>query len=185
MNQHRIGLFIASLGILCALISLGVVIVLSPLEGILLTLLFTGICGAVYWSVLRPILHDRALQKRGLPASAVILEARDTGTTVNRNPKVDLLLEIRPGDGGASYQARATPVVSRLQAALLQPGTAVEVKIDPRDRKRVALASVSTSGGLSRDPAESRLERLQDLHRKGLITEAEYRRKREEILRGL
>lgn len=184
MNQHRIGLVIASLGILCAVLSLVVVIVLSPLEGILLTLVFTGICGAVYRSVLRPILHDRALQKRGLPASAIILEARDTGTTVNRNPKVNLLLEIQP-EGGAPYQVRATPVVSRLQASLLQPGTAVEVKIDPRDKKRVALASVTSAEGVSPGPSAARLERLQDLRRKGLITEAEYRRKREEIIRGL
>lgn len=184
MNQQTVGMVVASLGLLCAVLSLAVAVILSPLEGTLLSVFFAGVCALVYCRIARPILQDRALQKTGIPAEAVVLEARDTGTTVNRNPKVELLLEIRPSED-TPFQMKTAHVVSRLQAPLLQPGTVVEVRYDPRDRRRISLAAVSSSAAGGRKGPAERLVDLDDLRRRGLITDAEYHQKRAEILRNL
>ena len=186
MTQKTIGIVVASLGILCAVLSLVVVVVQSPKEGSILFLFFLAVCGGVYIKVIRPILQSRALQKTGISAKAVILEAKDTGTTVNRNPKVELLLEVHPQEG-SPYKVKTSPIVSRLQASLLQPGTSVEIMHDPSDRTKVALRSVTTgpeTANVGSSPAV-RMDQLEELRAKGMITEEEYRQKRKEILRDL
>lgn len=75
----------------------------------------------------------------GLPAQATILQIWDTGMTMNRNPVVGFLLEVRPASG-ASWQAKTKLVVSRLAVSRVQPGVIVPVRYDPNDHTRVSLA---------------------------------------------
>lgn len=81
----------------------------------------------------------RELQKKGVSADATILEIWDTGMSVNENPVVGLLLEVRPADRPA-YQAKTKALVSRVHIPMVQPGLVVPVWLDPADPARVSLA---------------------------------------------
>jgi hypothetical protein len=80
----------------------------------------------------------RTLLAEGEPAQAKILKLRDTGTTLNDNPKVELLLEVHPRDR-AAYRVETKCYVSRLRISQVQTGAFVAVKIDPQDITKVAL----------------------------------------------
>ena len=80
----------------------------------------------------------KTLQEIGEPAEAEIIKIWDTGITVNNNPVVGFLLEVRPA-GKPTYQAKTKLRISRLDIPRFQPGALVSVRIDPRDPKHVAL----------------------------------------------
>jgi hypothetical protein len=89
-----------------------------------------------------PIVSSRAnrvLLEDGQPAQATILKVRDTGTTINNNPVVRLLLEVQP-PGGTPFQAETERLIPRLQIPQIQPGSVVAVRYDPQT-KAVALES--------------------------------------------
>ena len=75
--------------------------------------------------------------RNGVTAPARVLKVRDTGVSINDNPQVGLLLEVTPATE-AAFQAESKLVVSRLNAALVQPGVAAEVKYDPRNHARLS-----------------------------------------------
>lgn len=75
-------------------------------------------------------LQNRAVLNQGLPAEAIILKVTDTGTTINNNPVVRLLLEVHPPNQPI-FQAEAERLISRLQIPQVQPGAIVQVKYDP------------------------------------------------------
>lgn len=74
---------------------------------------------------------NRSLQQNGLSAEATILKIWDTGTTINENPVVRMLLEVRP-PGGTPFQAETERLIPRLQVPQVQPGAVVAVKFDPQ-----------------------------------------------------
>ena len=80
----------------------------------------------------------KALQETGEPAEAEIIKIWDTGMTVNDDPVVGFLLEVRPA-GKPIYQAETKLRISRLAISRFQPGAVVPVRIDPRHPKHVAL----------------------------------------------
>jgi hypothetical protein len=86
----------------------------------------------------REMAQARALVATGEPAQAKILRMWDTGTTLNDDPKVKFLLEIRPS-GRDPYQAEVKCYVSRLSLPQVQPGNVIAVKIDRQDETRIAL----------------------------------------------
>jgi len=80
----------------------------------------------------------KALQEIGESAEATILKIWDTGMTVNDDPVVGFLLDVRPS-GKPGYQAETKLQISRVDIPRVQPGTVVAVRIDPKDPKHVAL----------------------------------------------
>jgi hypothetical protein len=76
--------------------------------------------------------------KDGTPAQATILRIWDTGTTINDNPVVGLLLEVRPQNLPA-YQAESKSMIPRLSISQFQPGAIIPVRIDPQNQARVVL----------------------------------------------
>lgn len=96
-------------------------------------------------------ISNTTLQETGRTADATILEISDTGTTVNENPVVHFVLDVRPGDYPA-FQAETEMLISRLQIPMIQPGTVVVVKYDP-DTQRVALAK-DDNGNITLKSAE-------------------------------
>lgn len=121
--------------------------------------------------------------KNGVRAPATVIEVRDTGVTINDNPQVGLLLEVKPRDR-ATFLAEAKMVVSRLNAALVQPGVAAEVVFDPDKPTRIQVANLDLEQ-VTGDTSESRLKELNRLYDQGLITGEEYRAKRQEIITKL
>ena len=80
----------------------------------------------------------RDLQKRGVTADATILKVWDTGITVNNDPVVNLLLEVRPASGN-QYEAQTKALISRIDVPQFQPGNVIPVVYDPNDPKQVAI----------------------------------------------
>jgi hypothetical protein len=80
----------------------------------------------------------KELQTTGEAAQAEILKIWDTGMTVNDDPVVGFLLEVRP-TGKDAYQAETKLRISRLYVPQVQPGAVVPVRIDTNDPKRVSL----------------------------------------------
>jgi hypothetical protein len=133
--------------------------------------------------------RDAKLLRDGRPASATVTSIRDTGTTVNKNPRVELTLQVRPEDG-PSFEVKAKRTISRL--ALPQVGGVYAIKYDPQHRESfvwdesrpggsvrgTAPSPVSTTGG---DPLD-RLEKLADLKAKGVLTDAEFAAEKAKIL---
>ncbi len=82
---------------------------------------------------------DRRLIAGGIPATALVLEVRDTGVTINH---VNAVLEARlqvtiPGQ--EPYETTAEVTLGRMSWGALQPGMTVAVKVDPKNPLRVAI----------------------------------------------
>jgi hypothetical protein len=72
------------------------------------------------------------LLANGQPGTATISAIRDTGTTINDNPVVDLDLQVTVG-GSAPYVVTHRQMISRLAIPSFQPGATVPVHVDPAD----------------------------------------------------
>ncbi|MBP8002871.1 MAG: hypothetical protein KA314_22090 [Chloroflexi bacterium] len=104
------------------------------------SLLFTGaIIFFVYRMVYGKINQSNKLLTTGVPAQARVLQLADTGVRLNDNPQVKLVLEVHPM-GQPPYQVETTAFVSMLKLAQIQPGQTVNVRYDPADQSKVALA---------------------------------------------
>ena len=147
----------------------------------LIILVTVLISAAIMLPFLR-ILFPREI-KNGVTAQARVLKVWDTGVSINTNLQVGLLLEVSP-PGGTPFQAEGKTLVSRLNVALVQPGATAEVKYDPEKPQRLQVLSLNLQPAASTNTA-TRLEELDALRDKDLITEEEYRQKREEILKSL
>jgi hypothetical protein len=80
----------------------------------------------------------RKIRAVGVPADATVVRIWDTGVTVNDDPVVAFLLEVKPTDRPA-FQAETKALVSRLAVPRVQPGAQLKVMYDPNDTTRVAL----------------------------------------------
>lgn len=121
--------------------------------------------------------------KNGVTAQARVMKVWDTGVSINDNPQVGLLLHITPSMS-AAFDVEAKTIVSRLNAALVQPGITAEIKYDPQNPRRLQIITLNIEE-IGSGTAESRLEELKALLDRRLITEDEYNRKREEIIKAL
>jgi len=121
--------------------------------------------------------------KNGVTAPAKVLKVWDTGTTINDNPQIGMLLEVTPSLG-ASFQAEAKTIVSRLNAALVQPGITAKVIYDPEKPKRIQVSEVHVENSAESN-AVTRMGELEQLRTRHLISEEEYQEKRKKILENL
>jgi hypothetical protein len=97
---------------------------------------FGGMGFLLYKLLWGPRINTRRLKKTGITGKAKILEVRDTNITINNNPQIKLLLEVK-NNSGQTYTTACRTVISRLQPGLFQPGMEVPVKIDPANEKNV------------------------------------------------
>jgi hypothetical protein len=97
--------------------------------------------GMIWFSfyMIRRVMNPHGNMADAVLAQATILNMWDTGTTLNDNPQVGLLLEVHPA-GGQPYQVQTKSLVSRLKIPMVQIGNVVPVKYDPRDPSKVVLA---------------------------------------------
>lgn len=82
--------------------------------------------------------EDDLLRKEGLAASGRVLAARQTGTWVNNNPKVELELLVSGGPA-AEYEARLRAVIPQVNLPAVQPGAVLKIKVARDDPQRVVL----------------------------------------------
>jgi hypothetical protein len=79
------------------------------------------------------------LAAHGVPGRAVITALRDTGMTVNDNPRVELTLEVTVGEK-PPYTTTHAQVISRIALGGFQPGATVPVRVDPADERSLIIA---------------------------------------------
>lgn len=159
-------------GIIGLLAGVGAVVATAGDEGIWIglgmLLLFGGMFYLFYRIFFKPMINANRLQKTGLPGKATILEVKDTGVTINNNPQVKLVLEVK-NNFGQKYNAECRVLVSRLNPQAYQPGMEVPVKIDPKNEKNVVLdfsgnvtaAAANSYTAANADVLKAELEQLQ------------------------
>jgi hypothetical protein len=82
---------------------------------------------------------DEKLLQEGVAAQATILKIWDTGVTLNDNPQVGMLLEVKP-PGSEPFRVEMKSIISRIALAQIQPGRVVPVRYDPQTPSKVTLA---------------------------------------------
>ncbi|MBX7082784.1 MAG: DUF3592 domain-containing protein [Nannocystaceae bacterium] len=88
--------------------------------------------------LLRGSAERSRILSRGLPGQASIVNIWETGVRVNDSPQVGFQLHVYP-QGGQPYAAQTTMIVSQLAIPRIQPGSTVQVMIDPADPSKVAI----------------------------------------------
>jgi hypothetical protein len=107
------------------------------------TIVPLGVAGFFLYRMFKNMNQNSAVLKTGVSAPAVILNAEDTGTTMNESPQVRLTLQVNPAFG-PSFQAVTTTFVGRLQIGMITPGSPCTVRYNPADMTKVAIESLGT-----------------------------------------
>ena len=151
-------------GVVGLLVGIGTVLMTAGSSGIYISIgmlvLFGGIFYLLYRLIFKPMLNASRLQKTGLPGTARILEVRDTGVTINNNPQVKLMLEVK-NSLGQKYQAQCRVLVSRINPWAYQPGMEVAVKIDPKNEQNVVLDFSGSQSGTANPSAAAQPNQAQ------------------------
>lgn len=171
MLKMNAGIWIGIIGGLIGLIvGIGAVVATAGSLGIYIglgiLLVFGGMFYLFYRLFFKPMINANRLQKTGIPGKARILEVKDTGVTINDNPQVKLILEVK-NSFGQKYNTQCRVLVSRINPGAYQPGMEVPVKIDPKNEMNVVLdfssgtQSSSVFSAPNTDLLKSELEQLQ------------------------
>ena len=105
------------------------------------TIIPLGVAGFFMYRMFKNMGQNSSLIKSGIQAPAVILNAEDTGASMNDNPQVRLTLQVNPVDR-PSFQAVTTTFVSRIRIGMITPGSPAMVRFDPNDTTKVAVESL-------------------------------------------
>lgn len=148
MMKMNAGIWIGIIGgIIGLLVGVGAVVATGGKSGIWMGLgmlvIFGGMFYLFYRIFFKPMINANRLQKTGLPGKAVILEVKDTGVTINNNPQVKLILEVK-NSLGQKYTTQCRVLVSRINPGAYMPGMELPVKIDPKNEMNVV---IDFSGG--------------------------------------
>jgi hypothetical protein len=129
-------------GIIGLLVGIGAVVTTTGSSGIYIAmgmlLLFGGMFYLFYRLFFKGMINTARLQKTGTPGKATILEVRDTGVTINNNPQVKLVLEVK-NSFGQKYTTQTRVLVSRINPNAYMPGMEVPVKIDSKNEMNVVI----------------------------------------------
>src|SRR6185295_2774175 len=109
------GLLIGVIAVVATTGSAGIYIGLGMLA------IFGGMFYLFYRLFFKPMINANRLQKIGLPGQAKILEVKDTGVTINNNPQVKLILEVK-NNFGQKYNTQCRVLVSRINPNMFMPG---------------------------------------------------------------
>ncbi len=112
---------------------------LAIIVPIIITVIVLVVVFVVFRRVFSNIGQSNRLLTTGEAAQATVLRLWDTGVKLNDNPQVGLVLEVHP-DSRPAYQVETKCFVSLIKLAQVQPGAIVNVKFDPIDPNKVALA---------------------------------------------
>ena len=84
--------------------------------------------------------ENNYILKNWIPAKATILKVKDTGITINNwlYFMIDLVLEVKQ-KYEPKYETKTRAMVSRINISHYQPWNVIEIKIHPKDQKKVAV----------------------------------------------
>ena len=87
--------------------------------------------------------RKQRLEQAGVNAPAEVVSVRDTGVTVNQNPRVALTFQVSPTDGSAPFEVSTKRTVSRV--AIPRAGDAFVVRYDPEDPENFVIGPAMES----------------------------------------
>lgn len=142
------------------------------------------------------------LFQTGARAAGTVIHVRDTGMTVNNNPRVKMTFRLEPLDGGPAFDVTKTKTVSRVE--IPRQGDRYPVWYDRQDTDKWAYATIADETGratmrqLFGDVAETfvgmggtapagpstaeELSRLAELHARGVLTSDEFAAQKVKLL---
>ena len=85
------------------------------------------------------------LFQTGAKGVGTVIDVRDTGMTVNNNPRVKMTFRVAPLDGGPAFDLTKTKTVSRVE--IPRQGDRFPVWYDPQDADSWAYATVADDNG--------------------------------------
>jgi hypothetical protein len=143
MMKMNAGIWIGIIGgIIGLLVGVGSVVMTGGSVGIYIALgmllFFGGMFYLFYRIFFKHMINASRLQKTGISGTARIVEVKDTGITINKNPQLKLILEVK-NSFGQRYTADCRAMVSRINPVVYQPGMEIPVKIDPKNEKNVVI----------------------------------------------
>jgi hypothetical protein len=114
------------------------------------------------------------LMTTGLAGTGTVTAFRDTGMTVNDNPRVEFDLRVTPADGSPGFRVTTREIVSRLE--LPYAGQEFAVWYDPEDHTKIVIAGPAERAAAEPEATGTLddLNRLFRLKQSGAITEDEY-----------
>lgn len=121
-----------------AFVTIGTLAVFEWTFGLAAFILAGGVAYAGYRFFFRPAFIEMDIMKSGKPATAVILEAWDTGRKINDHPRLGLKLEVRPPEM-VPYQVELQHNIHENERKQFREGRVLYVKIDAKNRKKVAI----------------------------------------------
>ena len=140
MKRIRWDLFGIFGGIAAVLIGAYEVIKAGGSGSIFIAIALVAIFGSmgfiIYKFIWAPKFNARRLQKTGIPGKAKIIEVNTTNISVNNNPQVKLLMEVK-NNMGQVYSTDCKTMVSRRNPGQFKPGMEISIKIDPKNEKNV------------------------------------------------
>lgn len=81
----------------------------------------------------------------GAKGAGTVIQVRDTGMTVNNNPRVKMTFRVEPLHGGPALDLTKTKTVSRVQ--IPRPGERYPVWYDAQDPSNWAYATIADDAG--------------------------------------
>ncbi|MEZ5013815.1 MAG: hypothetical protein R2794_05945 [Chitinophagales bacterium] len=141
VKQFRLPLYVIWIFAGIAFVVVGCISIIHWTYGVGTFLLCAAVAYIGFRLFFRPALIALEIIKSGEPAMAVILDVWDTGSTVNHNPRVGLLLEIRHSSM-VPYEVEVKHNVSKEKLEQLRKGHTLQVKVDARDPKKVAILGI-------------------------------------------
>ncbi len=121
-----------------AFVAVGTISVFHWTYGLATFFLTAGVAFAGYWFFFRPAFVAMDIARSGEPAMAIILKVWETGRTINNNPRIGLLLEIRHSTM-VPYEVELRQNIRKDDLRNFQPGRTLQVKVDSRDPRKVAI----------------------------------------------
>lgn len=81
--------------------------------------------------------RDDTLLRDGTPAIGHVVSAAQTGSWVNNNPVVELVMEVDAA--GGPYRATLKTMIPQINLAAVQPGSRLKVRIDAGDPQHLVI----------------------------------------------
>ena len=135
-------------GLVGVVVAIAVVLMVAGTIGLYISggilILFGGMAFLFYKLFFQQMILASRLEKTGVPGKGIIKEVIDTNVTINYNPQVKLVIEVK-NSFGQTYIASVRTVVSRLQPFIYQPGMTVRLLIDPNDETKMILDTKNAS----------------------------------------
>jgi len=115
-----------------------VIVIASILVSLVVTIVPLIFVGMFLMKLMKKKEETAKILAAGQTATATVMSIGETGTYINNQPLVGILLTVQP-PGRTPYQARVERLISQLEIPRVQPGMTVVVKIDPSDPSKVAI----------------------------------------------